>query len=165
MNRQSNLLKIANSKGYKVTVEGVVINNCKIIPLKQSKRGYLSFNLRDGNKTPTRCYVHRLQAYQRYGDKLFGEGIVVRHLNGQSTDNSIDNIAIGTMLDNILDIPKQQRVLNSSHPKYDHSCIVEDRNKGMSYKDIMIKYNIKSKGTISFIINKSLLQTSNNFQF
>ena len=33
-------------------------------------------------------------------------------------------------------------------------AIKHDKTSGMSYKDLMAKYNISSKGTISYIINK-----------
>lgn len=40
--------------------------------------------------------IHRLQAYQKFGDKIYEDGIVVRYLNGDRYDNSYDNIGIGT---------------------------------------------------------------------
>ena len=55
--------------------------------------------------------VHRLQAFKKFGYEMFGEGIVVRHLNNFSLDNSTDNIAIGTAQDNANDIPYHARVL------------------------------------------------------
>lgn len=87
---------------------------------------------------------------------MFRTGIVVRHLDGVRTNNSWSNIAIGTHSDNMMDVPKKKRILKASNPQYSHMDIIRDRRKGMSYKDIMNKYNITSKGTISFIINKSL---------
>jgi hypothetical protein len=48
--------------------------------------------------------IHRLQAFQKYGDLLYEEGTVVRHLNGDPGSNAWDNIAIGTMSDNMFDI-------------------------------------------------------------
>ena len=66
------------------------------------------------------------------------------------------NIKTVTLSDNSLDIPKEKRVLNASNPKHDHEKIIQDFKNGYKYKEIMEKYGIKSKGTISFIINKSL---------
>jgi hypothetical protein len=37
----------------------------------------------------------------KYGDLLYEEGTVVRHLNGDPGSNAWDNIAIGTMSDNM----------------------------------------------------------------
>lgn len=84
--------------------------------------------------------------------------MVVRHLNGNILDNSITNIEIGTNSDNMMDIPEKIRQKRSSNAnkKYPDdivSLIKSDREKGMSYKELMNKYNILSKGTLSYIIN------------
>lgn len=79
---------------------------------------------------------------------------MVRHLNGNKLDNSFENIAIGTQQDNMLDKPKHKRIEWASHPKYDYESIKKDRLLGMTYRELMNKYNISSKGTISYIINK-----------
>ena len=54
--------------------------------------------------------VHRLAAYQKFGDKLFEKGMQVRHLNGNKLDFSFENIELGTGKENCQDIPKEQRV-------------------------------------------------------
>ena len=77
-------------------------------------------------------------------------------MNGDSTDNTYDNIGIGTSSDNMMDIPKEKRIINASNPTHDHESIIQDRKNGYSYKELMEKYGISSKGTISFIINKAL---------
>ena len=77
-------------------------------------------------------------------------------MNGDSTDNTYDNIGIGTESDNMMDVPKEKRIINASNPTYDHETILKDRKNGFTYKELMEKYSIPSKGTISFIINKSL---------
>jgi Mor family transcriptional regulator len=41
--------------------------------------------------------------------------------------------------------------------------IINDRKIGYTYKELMGKYNITSKGTISFIINKALKNKKNSF--
>ena len=86
---------------------------------------------------------------------MFKEGIEVRHLNGNSKDNSFDNIEIGTHSENMMDIPKEKRFLGGSEPIHKHKEIIEDRKKGFTYNQLCKKYNISSKGTISFIINES----------
>jgi hypothetical protein len=45
----------------------------------------------------------------------YEEGTVVRHLNGDPGSNAWDNIAIGTMSDNMFDIPKQIRIRRAEH--------------------------------------------------
>ena len=159
MSKQEEITRLSKEKGYYVDKNGNLFNRSnKKINLSKSTTGtgYLSFNIRVGGKNPTRSFVHRLQAYQKFGEEIFKEGIVVRHLNGVSTDNSFENIGIGTPSDNTLDIPKEKRILNASNPTYNHEDVINDRNNGYTYKQIMLKYGITSKGTISFIINQSL---------
>jgi endoglucanase Acf2 len=100
-----------------------------------------------------------MQAFKKYGYEMFKEGILVRHLNGVPTDNSYDNIAIGTASDNMMDIPVSVRRKKSSKANnvHNHIDIIKDRKNGMTYAELMSKYNISSKGTISFIINKSMV--------
>jgi len=43
---------------------------------------------------------------------------------------------------------------NSHAKKHDHVAMFADYESGMSYGDLMQKYGIKSKGTISYIIRK-----------
>ena len=64
---------------------------------------YLKFGLTINGK---RLYIpiHRLQAFQKFGMKMFEPGIEVRHLNNNNYDNSWDNIALGTRSENMLDL-------------------------------------------------------------
>ena len=54
-------------------------------------------------------YFHRLQAYTKFGDALFEDGVVTRHGKGGPLDNSWDNINIGTQAANMKDIPAKER--------------------------------------------------------
>jgi hypothetical protein len=47
--------------------------------------------------------IHRLH-FSEVEVLLYEEGTVVRHLNGDPGSNAWDNIAIGTMSDNMFDI-------------------------------------------------------------
>lgn len=53
--------------------------------------------------------VHRLVAYQKFGNVIFEKGIQVRHLNGDKLDFSFQNIEIGTSQQNQLDKPIEKR--------------------------------------------------------
>ena len=146
----------ALNKGYVVNILGEVISpKERVLKTLKSKSGYHRFTFRLNSERVT-VSVHRLQAYQKYGDEMFKEGILVRHVNGDSLDNSFKNIKIGTQSDNMMDIPQEIRIQKSSHPVHNHKDIIKDREDGMSYDNIMKKYNISSKGTISYIVNKSL---------
>jgi hypothetical protein len=163
VSKQELITKLSVDKGYSVDKDGKVFNkDGQEISIGKSKKGYLSFNIRlEKGSNPTRSFVHRLQAYQKFGDKIFETGIVVRHLNGISTDNSYDNIGIGTYSENSLDVPKEKRIKLSSKAnlKYNHEAIINDKKNGLSFSEIMAKHGISSKGTISFILKKSLEST------
>lgn len=150
----------ALDKGYSVDNDGNVWYQGKQRKLMNGSRGYLEFSVRfDGYKTPKNVPVHRLQAYQKFGDKVFADGIVVRHLDGNPHNNSIDNIEIGTQQDNSFDIPQQQRIAHAKHASsfnilYDAEKVKEFYNNCKSYKLTMEKFDIPSKGTLHNIIHK-----------
>lgn len=54
--------------------------------------------------------VHLFAAYVFYGEKAFEEGIVVRHLDGDTENISKSNIVLGTHSENNLDKPKEVRI-------------------------------------------------------
>lgn len=155
------------SKGYNCDKKGNIINSKGIIvkgSLDRSEKPYKTIGVR---YSTGKCNVkqHRFIAYIKYGNKLFDDGIVVRHLNGNSLDNSWENIVIGTQSDNMYDKLPEIRLKNSINatrkmqdlirPLNKRLKIYEDVYSGLSYKNIMEKHKIPSKGTISYIKNKS----------
>jgi len=52
---------------------------------------------------------HKVIAYSLWGRSAFEEGIEVRHLDGNSHNNSIENLALGTSSENQLDKPQSIR--------------------------------------------------------
>lgn len=97
--------------------------------------------------------VHRLAAYEKFGDKIFEKGIQVRHLNGNKLDFSFENIELGTGKENCQDIPTQQRLKASkiAHTymnrriSFDLACQIREELKNYQYGDcarIAKKYNI-----------------------
>lgn len=115
--------ELALIKGYTVTKEGILLNRNGIQVkgrIKDRKRDYYNFDIRIGPRKENKkvhCMIHRLQAYQKFGDKIYEKGIVVRHLNGDRYDNSYDNIDIGTNKDNKNDIPKELVSINCGQNK------------------------------------------------
>jgi hypothetical protein len=145
-------------KNYRVTNDGTLLSPKGVLTTRLYK-GYFGKRIRvDGKLLDLR--VHRLQAYQKYGDDMYNDGIVVRHLNGVSTDNSWDNIAIGTHSENQMDIPKHIRISRALHAtsfmkKHEHDAIRKYYyENGKSYKKTKEKFNISSSGTLHFILNK-----------
>ena len=89
-------VEIAFDKGYRVDREGIVHGiKVEVLSAPPGNKGYPRFSIHIGKKFKS-VHVHRLQAYQKFGQAMFQEGIQVRHLNGNKLDNSWNNIAIGT---------------------------------------------------------------------
>lgn len=160
--RKENII-FAYNKGYYVDKNGNVFFNGKKRKLQTSwgakkKRPYLSFCIKNAENKPKNIQVHQLQAYQKFGDKMFEDGIVVRHLNDDSLDNSYDNIEIGTISENMFDMPIEKRKELAKHAAsfkivYDAEKIKEFYNECKSYKMTMEHFGIKSKGTLHNIIH------------
>jgi len=152
----------AYRKGYRVDKFGNVYSkNGNRRALKSGKGGYLAFNIRRDNGKTWPLLVHRLQAYQKYGENLFSADCV-RHLDGNKENNSYDNISIGSTMDNWMDIPERRRVeiCATANQKYNTEIVREIREKhknGTPMKVLMCEYNITSKGTFSYILNKRLI--------
>jgi hypothetical protein len=144
----------AYNRGYRINDEGCAISpHGKVLKPLCASNGYLRFNIRI-NKVHGSVFYHRLMAYQKYGELLFASDCV-RHLNGDSHDNSYDNIEIGSWSDNMMDIPKEIRVRKSINANIKYKNIDEIRNyynNCKSYKETMERYGISSKGTLYYIL-------------
>ena len=153
----------AYNKGYIVDENGGVFYKGKKRSLRINTNGYYSFSIRlnvEGKGIIRLVHVHRLQAYQKFGNKIFKIGIQVRHLDSNRLNNKINNIGIGTPKENNIDKPKEEMLQGilyavSFTKKHNHEEVLKLRSEGFSYKQIMKKLNIKSKGSIGFIINNS----------
>lgn len=151
-------LLAAVDKGYYIK-DGKAYSKKKELSLSISRSGYKYFCIRFSDERYT-VSVHKLVAYQKFGCSMFGPGVQVRHLDGNSLNNMDDNISIGTSVENASDkldsVKLKAALIATSFVKvHDHVNIQKDRKSGMTYTQIMSKYNISSKGTVSFIINKS----------
>ena len=83
----------------------------------------------------------------------------VRHVNADRGDFSWDNILIGTHSQNMMDIPEHIRLAKALHAtshvrKYDKGEVRKFYNGCKSYKKTMEQFDISSKGTLHFILNK-----------
>ncbi len=144
-------------KGYTMSKEGIVHNpSGRRVSGCETSNGYIKIGVRVLEYKSYTLRVHKFQGYLKFGDKCFEKRMDIRHLNGNPKDNSWENIGIGTRSENMMDMPKEKRILNASNLQHSHQDIIDDHNRGLSYRELMEKYNITSKGTISFIINKSL---------
>ena len=154
------LEKVALKKGYYVNVLGDLYHKDKLYNIFKNTYGYNMFRIRYNGKSRM-VLTHRLQAYQKYGDNIYVDGQEIRHIDGNKNNNSFFNLVIGSHSDNMLDIPKKIRLEKSIYAslkivKYNNvEEIRKYHNDGHSYRDIMEKFGISSKGTVSYIINKS----------
>jgi len=128
---------------------------------RKSKGLYAYWQTRDRETgLQPRIYYHKLVAYHLYGEAAFADGVVIRHLDGNSLNNNFENIAIGSAKDNWMDIPAtiRQRISDAggvASRKLSAERLAEfksDREAGMSYKKLMAKYGL-SKSTVSYIVN------------
>ena len=154
-------LLMAYKKGYRVIDNKVLSPNKKVRALKLNHQGYYVFSMAY-NGTTVHIAVHRLAAYQKFGDLLFSAQCV-RHLDGNHFNNTPDNIELGTLKENSLDIPKEKRIKMAKHASScqknfnDDEKVIEIKkfyNETRSYKKTMEHFGISSKGTLYFILNK-----------
>ena len=148
--------KIAFDLGYRINEDGEVLNPKNKVLKTSLINGYPKFNIRyKGNHK--RIKVHRLQAYQKFGEDIYQEDLEIRHLDGNRENNNIDNISIGTHSDNMMDIPKYIRSerAGNANRKYSKEIINEIFTfyiSCKSYKETMKYFNISSKGTLHHIL-------------
>lgn len=160
LSKQNRAMLDAVAKGYRIDKQGNVLYRGRKRTITIGNTGYLEMSIRLFSGDMVSIKVHRLQAFQKYGSKIFNQNLQVRHLNGNPEDNSYKNISIGTQSENMMDKPVEDRLAHSMHAasfirKYDPKVIRADHEDGLSYTDIMIKHDISSKGTVSYIINKA----------
>lgn len=165
MSKSQELLRYVYAKGYRVTAAGVVLNP-QGQPRKSVRRvtrgmAYFIFNVLYADVSRP-VPVHRLVAYQKYGEEMFKHE-AVRHKNGDSLDNSPKNIVLGSQSDNMLDrdpAARREHALKASRTlrqfTYEQAeQIRADRNGGMLIRELCEKYGAH-KSTISMIVNRKL---------
>ena len=159
---------LAKEKGLVVRKDGSVIGlRGRLLEGKPTKGmgNYIRVSVHNGPKKYT-VPVHKLQAYQKFGDAVFSDlamEVHIRHLNGDPTDNSWDNIALGSSHDNIMDRTEAARKEHARKAVgftrvFSEEQIREIRRRkldGESLKSIADSLG-KSKGHISDIVNGKL---------
>lgn len=160
-NKESILLAVSRGYHFDNNDNLIGVRN-KIMHPSMNAGGYPQFAIVDKSKY-LRVSVHRFKAYFLFGDIIFREDYEVRHLNGIKTDWSNKNIAIGTKSDNRQDIPKEIRLKTAVNATSHMRKITEQQRKeirdlkdsGLRLIDIAKMFGLKSKGTVSMIINKT----------
>ena len=158
--------KVAFEKGYYVFENKVYNKYGRSRRITNNHKGYPSFTItvgsrKDNTRKIKHVVVHRLVAYQKYKDRLYFDGIQVRHRNGDKEDFSFDNILIGSASENMMDKPRSERhrlACNAANKRRRFNGVeIHDirkfHKKYKSYKMTMHKYNIRSKGSLHYILN------------
>ena len=141
MIKNKKALLFAVFRGYYCDGRGQVFSpKGKIVNGSIGSNGYRTIGVRvifdNGKSEKCNIYVHRLQAYQKYGDKIFDKGVVVRHKNNIKTDNEYSNILVGSYSDNYFDNSEEikNRILTGSNKGIDSARIAN-----LKYDDNLIK--------------------------
>lgn len=164
LSKNNQAILTAHKKGYKVDTDGNVFYKNRKLKLSKTSYGYPRFGVRtriNGENKMRHICVHRFQAYQKYGEIIFVDGIQVRHLNNIKEDCSYKNIAVGTQKQNMQDRSPENRLKHAIYAssfikKHNHSKVIAAYKAGKSYSQIMKEFNISSKGTVHFIVKKSM---------
>jgi hypothetical protein len=100
--------------GYRVSrcgmiVKGLRVKRIKLQYIKKYGKKYKGFTVSlDCGKRCT-VLVHKLQAYQKFGEEALKWGIVIRHLNDNSLQNDWHNLELGTQAENMQDKVRNNR--------------------------------------------------------
>ena len=154
-------LLYAVRKGYSVDLQGEPHGPKGPLAFRKVGTGYRAISVKTPQGRVRNLEVHRLAAYQKFGEALF-DAQVVRHLDGNYLNNCADNLALGTYQENSMDRPsadrkRSARIAASALRKYDDHIvrsIREDRARGSTYKYLTAKYNIP-KSTLSYLLTKA----------
>ena len=152
---------LAVEKGYKVTEEGDVLSPRGKRKLFKDRTGRYYFSIKRFNGQVGKIYVHRLQGYQKFGDKIFNPEFQIRHFDGNEINNSNVNILIGTPSQNMMDIPADVRqthakLASSYKRRFTDEEIAKMRKEvkdGATCKEIREKYKL-AKSVYHYIIRK-----------
>jgi hypothetical protein len=158
------------SIGYRVDIQGNLYKNDRLSRSRKiRKTGYKIFQTKIDGKN-IYAYIHRIQAYQKYGDKIFDPNLEVRHFDNNKLNNSHENIILGTHSENMFDVPIKIRMHTTrkgaaKKRRFSYEEAEEIRiehSKGMSYKKLCAKYNV-GKSVISYIVNKKTYNDMNHY--
>ena len=101
-------IRSAIQRGYHVDVHGDVVSpRGNVLSARERADGRLVVTLR-GAGTVGPVLVHRLAAYQKFGERALS-GLQVRHMDNNPTNNAPDNLELGTAAENMADIDEHQR--------------------------------------------------------
>lgn len=99
--------RVPGAKLYEATSDGRIRKGSKTIASTETKRGYRVATLWMDDGTYRQWRVHHLILHAFVGPRP--EGMCVRHLDGNSTNNRLENLAYGTYSENNRDTVEHGR--------------------------------------------------------
>lgn len=150
--------KTAAEMGFKISHDGKELTNNGVRIFPYIKDGYYQYSFGPKIKRQN-LRLHRLQAWQKYGEAMHAAGIVCRHLDGNALNNHHDNIAIGTQSENIMDQSleiRKSRAQNAANSLKKHDWQeVRKFYDEHGWKTTLAHFEFTSKGSLSYILNKT----------
>jgi len=139
------------SKGYVFYPNGDIVNRYgKTIGSNNGGRLKLCLYMEGQNSKPIPVFSHRFIAYHLWGDRIFKEGILVRHLNDNPLDNRWENLALGTNKDNVEDARRNGVKIGRGSKSWDWNAVYWSYIR-FGWADTSRKYKI-SPSAMSYII-------------
>lgn len=103
-------VKEAAERGYYVTLCGRLFGpRGELKGKKYGKQHCPTFSTNWGGRVYS-IPIHKLAAYQWFGEDSFKEGVHVRHLDGNTENFKATNLRLGSASENEQDKPKEERV-------------------------------------------------------
>jgi hypothetical protein len=146
---------VAVSKGYRILPDGTPVNKEGKVLATYPVRKYQRFSAHGGSGV----FVHKLQAFQKFGDAIFEPNIQVRHKDNNRNNNAADNILLGTPSQNAMDNPPELRRAVAmkgadSQRKYDYRAIAAFYYQCKDKAKTRFEFNIKRRDTLDRILRK-----------
>lgn len=153
--------KIAYGLGYRTLPDGTVLGlrgKPIALQLDHCNRRYFRPRYNGGHITVP---VHRLVAFEKFGQDLYTVGLEVRHKDNNSENNSWSNLLLGTKSQNMMDKPPEERkriallgaMAQRKLSEEGAQHLRDDHDAGLSYRKLVKKYGI-AKSTVSYIVNR-----------
>lgn len=156
--------KLAYEMGYRV-IDGIPFSYTGRELKINLNDGYEVFDITFGKRSTgdrrnIKIFVHRMVAYQEFGDEIY-DYEVVRHLDENSLNNNKTNLALGSHADNRYDMPASKRMHLSINAATKSRRFTDDemvyirklKKEGWTHRELMDEFDISSKGTLWYILN------------
>lgn len=124
----------AVGRGYYVNPDGAAYGPKGRLSIKRRGRQRYPTISTNWGGTVFGIPAHHLAAYCFYGDSSFDTAVVIRHLNGNTEDLSLDNIVLGTHSQNNLD--KSPEVRKSAAQKARMAQGIAAKNRKLTSEQV-----------------------------